>query len=140
MATDPITHNGSPISGAVASASTTATAALAAAPPSASFTYAVNRQRIPVTVDPFTSTLPAGASVAIQNLRTAGTQKVYLGIKQIQSQLPQIHTILQAPSVPSPLMGQLLEPNGNPASTVQIEFDPATGQHPGPRRYCDHRR
>jgi hypothetical protein len=94
--------------------------------------YSVNLQRIPSTVDPLSSSIPAGAVAQIQALRTSATQKIYLGIKQIQAQLPSIVTALTDPVVPSPLMGQLLEPDGTPASTLQIEFDPTQAGGQGP--------
>lgn len=132
MATDPSIHNGSPITGTVEAAAATNATTTTAPPPPASFTYSVNRQRIPVTIDPLSGTLPASATGPIQTLRTTGTQKIYLGIKQIQTQLPKITTILKSPVVPSPLMGQLLEPGGKPASTVQIEFEPSQAGGQGP--------
>ena len=94
-------------------------------PPAAATKYSVNLQRIPATVDPLSSGLSATVTGQIQALRTSATQKIYLGIKQIQQQLPSIITILTNPVVPSPLMGQLLEPDGTPASGVQVEFDPS---------------
>lgn len=99
-------------------------------PPAAATTYSVNRQRIPVTIDPLSPSIPADAVSPIQSLRIAATQKIYPGAKQIRDQLPEIITVLKSPVVPSPLVGQLLEPNGRPASTLQVEFDPAqTGGH-----------
>jgi len=100
-------------------------------PPTA-ITYGVNLQRIPSTLDPLSANLPAAAATQLQALRLSATQKVYLGIKQIQDQLPQIIITLTNPTVPTPLMGQLLEPDGTPSSRVQIEFDPTQAGGQGP--------
>jgi uncharacterized membrane protein YgcG len=88
-------------------------------------TDTVNRERIPVSIDPFGQ---AGSTIAstLTPFRTTAVTKVYLGLAQIQSNLGLITKILAAPPVPPQIIGSLAQPNGSLAANLQIQFNPAT--------------
>lgn len=88
MASDTIVRNGEAASRA---AEPPETARVTSSAPPASYTYFVNRQRIPATIDPL-SALPTGAIGPVQVLRTSATQRMYVGLKQIQTGLQKIAT------------------------------------------------
>jgi hypothetical protein len=83
----------------------------------------INRQRIPETID-FLS--EAGIKIAdqMQPFRLAAVSKVFLGLSQIRTSLQDITTALNGPALPPQIVGQLNEPDGNPARQVQVTFEP----------------
>ncbi|MGH7649681.1 MAG: hypothetical protein ACREND_16320 [Gemmatimonadaceae bacterium] len=85
----------------------------------------ITRQRIPTTIDPFGE---KGAAIAsdLLPLRTAAITRVYLGMQQIQQNLSQVTTALNARTLPASLIGTLQQPDGSNAARLQIGFDPGS--------------
>src|SRR6201996_4584244 len=84
----------------------------------------INRQRIPETVD-FLSAAGIKLSAEMQPFRLAAVSKVFLGLSQIKTSLQGITQALNGPALPPQIVGQLNEPDCNPARQVQITFDPS---------------
>src|SRR5262245_54069552 len=85
----------------------------------------VNRQRVPLTVDPFgqrgqalSATLLASRSQAVSNL--------FLGMQQVHGSLTQLLITLATPTAPPQLIGVLLQPDSTAAALLQVQFDPAS--------------
>lgn len=85
----------------------------------------INRQRIPTTLDPLSVT-DSSLTNTLLPFRTAAITKIYLAIKQVQSNLQLIAGALATRTVPQQIIGLLQQPDGTAASRVQVEFDPAT--------------
>lgn len=84
----------------------------------------INRQRIPETID-FLSDAGAKISAQMQPFRLSAVSKVFLGLSQIKTSLKGITEALAGPALPPQILGVLHEPDGAPAHSVQITFDPA---------------
>ncbi|HEX7664446.1 MAG TPA: hypothetical protein VF407_08050, partial [Polyangiaceae bacterium] len=93
-------------------AATTTTAALA-----------VNRQRIPFTIDPYGQN-----GVALEEtlaLRQADAQsRVYVGIEQLHASLQDLTQALASSTLPPHVHVVLLQPDGTAASYVQVQLNP----------------
>lgn len=87
------------------------------------FSTLLNRQRIPFTVDPL-GTQGATLTSTLLPFRTAAVTKVFLGLNQIQANLQNITAVLAQPTIPASLIGVLLEPDGSPATSIQLQFNP----------------
>ncbi|QUD88312.1 hypothetical protein [Phenylobacterium montanum] len=85
---------------------------------------AINRQRIPATVDFLGEDNPRIAA-KLQPFRIAAANKVFLGLDAVKTSMAAITDLLNAPSVPSNILGVLNNADGLPAARVQITFDPA---------------
>ena len=84
---------------------------------------AINRQRIPQTID-FLGTADDKISAAMRPFREAAVSRVYLGLSDIQNSLKGITTALNGGALPPQVIGVLHEPDGLPAARVQVTFDP----------------
>ena len=91
---------------------------------------AINRQRIPETVD-FLSAAGEKLGAQLQPFRAAAVSKVFLGLSQIKTSLNGITNAMAGSGLPAQIIGVLHEPDGLPARQVQITFDPtALGGRP----------
>jgi len=91
----------------------------------------INRQRIPLSVDPF-GDKGASLGAALQPMRTEAVSRIYLGMTQIKSSLVQILNDLKSQTLPPTLIGALHQPDGSAAARVQIQFDPQSVGSSGP--------
>ncbi len=115
----------SPASAATRGASANPASAAAA-------TSAINRQRIPLTID-FLGQQGSTLTKPLQAFRVAAVSKVYLGLEQIQTSLKAITTALAGPALPAQIIGVLQQQGGVAASNLQITFDPTSlGGKPPP--------
>ncbi len=91
----------------------------------------INRQRIPVSIDPFGQ---AGTQIAstLMPFRTTAVAKVYLGFQQISDNLTLLTGALAAPPVPAVIIGSLTQPDGTAGADLQVQFDPKTAGATGP--------
>lgn len=91
----------------------------------------INRQRIPVSIDPFGQ---AGSQIAstLTPFRTTAVAKVYLGFQQIRDNLTLLTGALAAPPVPAVVIGSLTQPDGSAGANLQVQFDPKTVGATGP--------
>ena len=84
----------------------------------------INRQRIPSTIDPLGQE-SAALGTGFQALRADATQRMYLGLQQVQDTLGLLHQAISQPTIPAQLLGTLQQPDGAAANLVQVEFDPS---------------
>jgi hypothetical protein len=84
---------------------------------------AINRQRIPETVD-FLSSAGEKLGAQLQPFRAAAVSKVFLGLSQIKTSLTAITQALAGAALPAQIIGVLHEPDGLPGRQLQISFDP----------------
>ena len=118
-------------SGAVAPLREERTVAVERTQPTATAKLSINRQRIPATID-FLSEAGGKISDQMQPFRLSAVSKVFLGLTEIRTSLKDITQALTGPALPPQILGQLTEPDGNPARQVQITFDatPLGGKPP----------
>src|SRR5690349_1280452 len=85
----------------------------------------ISLQRIPSAIDPLSE---AGGKVADRLLafRAAAAKRFYLGIDQVRSHLQTIKIALVTRTLPAQLIGVLLQPDGSPAPSLQMQFDPSS--------------
>lgn len=85
----------------------------------------ISLQRIPSAIDPLSE---AGGKVADRLLafRAAAAKRFYLGIDQVRSHLQTIKIALVTRTLPGQLIGVLLQPDGSPAPSLQMQFDPSS--------------
>jgi hypothetical protein len=85
----------------------------------------VARQRIPLTVDPF-SEAGAGVSSVLATGRAAAVANLFTGVQELHGNLTGLLEQLAAPTAPPQLIGVLLQPDSTAAGLVQVQFDPST--------------
>lgn len=84
-----------------------------------------SRLRIPLTLDPIGqsgATLPAGFAAA----RVSAVSNLFNGIQQVHSNLSVLLTTLADPLAPPQLISSLVQPDGTPGASLQIQFDPSS--------------
>jgi hypothetical protein len=87
----------------------------------------VNRQRIPLSIDPL-GDQSADVLDQLLPLREKSLTRIYAGMQQIQTNLTQISKVLGTRTSPTTLVGTLTQANGAAASHVQVQYTPATGK------------
>ncbi len=90
-----------------------------------------SRQRIPVSLDPFSSAGLQNAP-ALTPFRTTAVAKVFLGLQRVQDNISLITGALAALPVPAVVVGSLAQPDGTAGPNLQVQFDPATVGVSGP--------
>ncbi len=90
-----------------------------------------NRQRIPVSIDPFGQ---AGSEITptLTPFRLTAVAKVFLGLQQVKDNIALISGALAASPVPAIVVGSLAQPDGTAGSGLQVQFDPAAVGVTGP--------
>jgi hypothetical protein len=85
----------------------------------------VNRQRIPLTVDPFGQSGQPLSSLLVSD-RIAAVGNLFTGMQELHGSLGELLGTLAAPTAPPQLIGVLLQPDSTAAGLVQVQFDPST--------------
>ncbi len=83
----------------------------------------INRQRIPLSVDPFGKE-GAALSATLQPMRALAVTRVYAGLELIRANLGNILQALDTTPIPPQLVGALHQLDGSAAARVQVQFDP----------------
>ncbi len=86
-------------------------------------TFPVNRQRIPLSVDPL-GTQDTSATTALTPIRIAALSRVYLGLTQVATAISGLAATLAAVPLPTTVIGALVQPDGSTGARLQVEFDP----------------
>ncbi|MGH3496283.1 MAG: hypothetical protein ACRDP1_02300 [Nocardioidaceae bacterium] len=89
------------------------------------------RQRIPSTVDPLGQTGQV-ISPGLVTARIEAVANLFVGMAQVHADLGNLISVLLTPTAPANLVAVLLQPDGSPAGRLQIQFNPATFNDPGP--------
>ena len=80
--------------------------------------------RVPLTVDPLGS--DGGQLPGQTDARLASAENLYAGMASLSANLAVVSTSLAAPAAPGQLIGVLEQPDGTPAASVQVQFDPTS--------------
>lgn len=117
-----------------AASQTTSTAAAQHATATDSVSQTAVLNRVPQRLDPLLVSDPAVQRQLLPTRQMAASQ-IHLGVTQIAATLTAMKTELARPTLPDQLIGTLVQPNGNGAARVQLQFDPnsvrgaASGQY-----------
>lgn len=117
---------------ASAPASNTAAAAAAAAVIDRDSRILIARQRTPLTIDPISDVKDEAAAELFLAIRDANASNLFRGMAEVHSSLGILQTELAERTAPPQLIASLLQPDGAPARSVQVEFDPDTLGLKGP--------
>jgi len=84
-----------------------------------------SRLRVPFTLDPLGQ---SGTNIAtdLNSARVDAVSNLFNGIQQVHSSLSALLTTLADPLAPTQLISSLVQPDGTPATSLQVQFDPAT--------------
>lgn len=85
----------------------------------------IARQRTPLTSD-LLSVAEGKAGQAFIDIREAGVSNLFRGMKEVHTSLSVLTTELADRLAPPQLIATLVQPDGSPAATVQVEFDPTS--------------
>jgi hypothetical protein len=84
---------------------------------------ALVRQRILSTVDPLSA---AATSLSLTTSRVSAVSNIFLGMQQVQSTVLQLQDLLSTRTVPTTLIGSLVQPGGGAGAMLQVSFDPTS--------------
>lgn len=78
--------------------------------------------RVPLTFDPLGQ---SGANLPdLSQSRMAAVSNLFTGIQQVHSSLSALLTALADPPAPSQVICSLVQPDGSPGASLQVQFDP----------------
>ena len=84
---------------------------------------ALVRQRVLSTVDPLGA---AASSLPLTTTRVAAVSNLFLGIQQVRDTVLELQNIFATPTLPTLLVGSLMQPAGAPGASLQVSFDPTS--------------